>query len=767
MFVSPVGPTNRPLLALVGEAPGVEEERLGKPFVGSSGQLLDRLLQQANIDRSSCYITHVVKKRPPNNDFGTQYLDAKRTKPKPELLAAQSALLAELAQVQPSLVVAVGGEAFRALTAVGNPSMYRGTIHESNGLRILPTLHPAYLLRGQMSEVPVVVADLKKALRQAKNPSKPVTRFIPDPSFAEALHYLNLPHTDVAYDLETTKNRTRLFGFAWSPHDACAIPFMRGHQSRWTEHEETQLWQAIRALLENPRIKKRAQNAQYDGTIMAREAGIAVRNLWQDTMLSHHLLYPEMLKGLDFQSSLYTDHPMYWGEGTNPVYCCYDCVVTFEAGHKQEAELIERGMWDFFQRGPMATLQRIQYLQTRGVLVDTQAQQALRAQEVLNLEAHKAKCAELGYPHNPLSSKKVMEHLYDTLKIPAQYKGFGTGKRRTSDDDALQAISRKFPKHADLCHAILDTRQTNTLISTFIDQPLANGRAITSYNVAGTVTGRLASSANLDGLGGNLQNLPRGSFRCLYRADEGKVIIKADLSQAEYRVLVWKARILRIIDRWVNDPDFNIHRFNASNIYRVSEAQVSKTQYSNTKSAVYGANYNMGHVKVSRMYNIPLRDAKFILDTYHETTPEVRGVFQQEIRDELVATRRLTNPLGRERVFFGMLDDELFRSGYSHYCQSTVGDLINLALVELVDLSVARPDLGLEVLLQVHDELVCQIDKAHVEEGCELMRKAMERPLVFAGVDQPLIIPADVSVGPNWGTTMKLSKWKETQTNAV
>jgi uracil-DNA glycosylase family 4 len=760
-IVPPCGPTTRPLLAIVGEAPGSDEETYGKPFVGPSGKLLDSILRTVGIDRESCYITNVSKSRPPSNDFGAFYHDPKHTQPTPELLALHQSLAEELSRVQPSLVIALGGEALRALTSKTSIMGYRGTLLYGGAegrLKVLPSLHPAYLLRGNIHERPVVECDLRKALRIALNPK---TRFITDPSFEECLYYLRLPHKRIAYDYETIDNLTWLFGFAWSSTDAISIPFTRGQTHRWSPEQEVELTLALRDLLENPGVEKLVQNGMYDNTISARELGIDVQGVVMDTMLAQHTLYPELLKGLDFLSSIYTDHPMYWDKGRNPEYNCYDCVVTFDVAAQQEVELREREMWEFFQRVPMRALRALCRVQSRGVLIDQKVRAEIRVDAQNRLDELKARLPTLGYPHNPFSPVKLMEHLYGTLKLPVQYKGHGPSKKRTSDDDALQALGRKHPQHKPLLDTILDCRQTNVLISTFIDQELLNGRAVTSYNIAGTVTGRLASSSTIDRLGGNLQNIPRGEFRRIFTADPGCVLIKADLSQAEYRVLIWKARVHRVIDRWTRDPSFNIHRWNASeNIYRIPLDQVTPTQYSNAKNGVYGANYNIGALKVSRMYNIPFSDAKFILDRYHQAVPEVRLVFQQEIQDELQRHRKLRNSLGRERYFGGYLTDDTFREAYSWYPQSTVGDLINLALVELVDL-------GVDVLLQVHDELVCQCPESEVEPIAEKIRCHMERPISIPGVDIPLTIPVEIKVGRDWHNTMSLSKWKEQHAKAT
>jgi DNA polymerase I-like protein with 3'-5' exonuclease and polymerase domains len=98
------------------------------------------------------------------------------------------------------------------------------------------------------------------------------------------------------------------------------------------------------------------------------------------------------------------------------------------------------------------------------------------------------------------------------------------------------------------------------------------------------------------------------------------------------------------------------------------------------------------------------------------------------------------------------MDDELFRAAYSHYCQSTVADVILIGLKKL-------DDAGKEVLLQVHDELVTQAPIANVASTAALVREAMEYPLTFPGVDEPLTIPVEIKVGPDWYNMKPLEMW--------
>jgi DNA polymerase I-like protein with 3'-5' exonuclease and polymerase domains len=144
------------------------------------------------------------------------------------------------------------------------------------------------------------------------------------------------------------------------------------------------------------------------------------------------------------------------------------------------------------------------------------------------------------------------------------------------------------------------------------------------------------------------------------------------------------------------------------------------------------------------MFDIPFNEAKNLLDRYKQIRPELR-LWWARIEDEIKTTRTLTNALGRQRIFFGRIDEALFRTAYDWVCQSAVADLINQALVTL-------DDLGYEMLLQVHDELVLQVEDtpATITGAIIDVRNAMEIPVKFPNVDPPMVIPAEIAVGPNW-----------------
>lgn len=748
-IILPTGPTDSPPLALVGEAPGREEERRGAPFVGPSGFLLDQMLSAAGISRAQCYLTNVSNVRPPNNNFGMFYSDKSKNSPTLELIAHRKRLWAEMKAVNPKVIVAFGAEALKALAGRDKIGYERGKMIEvdlsdETAIRVLPTYHPAYVMR-VYGERPVVELDLKKAYRQALKPFVPEMEFQIDSTLDEILDWFDRRLSPVSFDIETLGPCTRTLGFGWSPTEAISIPLISRGGHAWSAEDETLILQRLNTYLADPQIEKYIQNAPFDCTMIARELGFHVDGITLDTMYAHHLLYPELPKSLDFLSSIHTDFHLYWGKDkfatdeSNARYNCYDCCATWISARAISRELAERHLLRFYNTRVHPVIFALTRMQNRGIRIDEPTKAIVRTETEAKLEAAKKVLAtELGFELNPNSPKQVKELVYDRWNLPVQRKP--NTKTITTDDNALRALSRKFPVRSSVLNSILLCRQTRKLISSYIDAKLFNGRALTSYGI--TVSGRITSGKTWDGYGGNLQNIPRGSFRRLYISDPGKTLIISDLKQAEYMVFVWDAPVHQLIHEYTTNPHFDVHRMNASLIYQIPEAGVSKEQRYTAKQGVYAGNYKIGALKMSRMYDMEFRQAKLILERYRAVRPELT-LWWSKIEEQIKTTRTLTNPLGRQRIFFGRIDHELFRKAYNHYCQSTVADIINEAVVTL-------DAQGIEILLQVHDELVIQCDNADLYETIEIVRAAMEIPVSFSETDVPMVIPAEISYGPNW-----------------
>lgn len=725
-------------IALVGEAPGREEEAQRRPFVGAAGKVLNAMLAAAGIKREECYVTNVVKVRPPDNklerlgELGYKIADFT-----PELIK-------ELEAIRPRLVLPLGDLACAELTGKRPISKWRGSIVPSvvDGLKAMPTLHPAYVLRDYAMH-PVVIWDLKKAKKEAENASPVFTpEMCLDPSLETVAGYLDKCHSRgaVSFDIETYGPRIRCLGLSCGPNDAICIPFKRAGVNRWSQEDEFLIWSRVSQLFTDPSVTKIAQNSQFDIQFLLPHVGFP-RPTCFDTLLAHHLLYPELPHDLDFLTSVYTNIG-YYGIGNVMkasdedcwVYNCHDVMATFQVYQALSEELREKGLEAFYYGYTIPLSICLFEMQLRGVRIA----QERRSELVNGLQGEADKLlselAEIAPGLNIRSNPQLVEYLYRQKG----YKPLYHRKRHTItvDKGALAKLSAQGSKVA---HLTLQTRAREKLVSTFLDIPLApDGRLHCEYVVSGTVTGRLSSRAPVSGCGTNLQNIPRTSeigagVRSVFIPAEGCCFVKGDLSQAENRVVAWltKGPMKEAFER-----GDDVH---------VLTAELVGTTRQVAKVINHASNYGMGPGQLSVLLGCSQPEARRHLERYHNAYPEVRQ-WHQRIREQLQKNRTLVTPLGRIRKFLGKWDDSLFRSAYAHIPQSTVGDYLNMGLVELW---LRLKGLPAYPVLQVHDEIVVECELGYEEEVAQLMKTSVEKPISIEGDE--LTIPLE--------TTTKYESW--------
>jgi uracil-DNA glycosylase family 4 len=491
----------------------------GEPFVGFSGQLLNKAISKVGLLRSSCFIGNVHQYRPPNNKIEAV------NKSSPEWHQGILTLRAELAAFDPDITVAFGETALKVLTERTGITRWRGSITANtllgNGV-VLATYHPAYVLR-QYKWLPIMEFDLGKATHIAptgKTWTPPLRTFEINPSFNRIMEYLHEAESAafVSYDFETLRGNglPLCLGFATSGNHSLCIPF----GDCWTLTEEWEIWKAIERLMKSP-VKKVAHNSLYDNAVFAVWPKIWVNNLYMDTMLAIHACYPELPKKLAFATSIFTDEPYYKHEHKEAeeeedekgwsikapkdklyVYNCKDCCVTYELVDKLSRELDETSS----RRGYEIDMQSLPIaldMMLSGVKFDYEAA-SLRYAE-LEYEAEclsKLIAARFGREINTKSPKQMKELLYDELKLPPQ---LNQGKV-SSNVDAMLALAAKFPEKIELM-MMLKNRQLRTKQSFFDIDVGKDGRVHAGYNVAGTETGRWSSSSSILG-GRNLMNIP-------------------------------------------------------------------------------------------------------------------------------------------------------------------------------------------------------------------------------------------------------------------
>jgi uracil-DNA glycosylase len=325
-FAHTSGPRDAKIV-IVGEAWGETEDLVGLPFQGHSGQELTKLLQEAGIERRHCLLTNVLALRPPGNDVlklcarksdlgGASYLLPPLGQGaclRPEFFPELERLGEELLASPRHLVIALGNTATWAILGRAAISKIRGTVatatHCGRGLKVLPTFHPAMVLRN-WGQRPIVVQDLMKAKRESEFPEvrRPERQVLINPSLRDLFVWGEAPIPLASVDIETARGQISMIGIARSRSDAVVVPFFNNKlESYWdTAEEEVLAWRFVKGILENPHIPKLFQNGLYDLQYILR-LGISPRNVTEDTMLLHHALYPEMLKGLGFLGSIYTN----------------------------------------------------------------------------------------------------------------------------------------------------------------------------------------------------------------------------------------------------------------------------------------------------------------------------------------------------------------------------------------------------------------------------------------------------------------------------
>lgn len=357
------GPKNAKVV-LVGEAPGDQEMKEGRPFVGGAGRVLDGMLTEAGLRREECYITNILTEQPASsaatsearNFFGAVYEDRGRKKPSDRLLSEVDRLHEELLEVRPNIVVALGNEALRWVAGKSGITDWRGSIVSGRedkpqlaSLKVMGTYHPAAILR-QWSNRPVSVFDYRRALEQSKFPEiRRMERVHHVVSRVEELEQavarMIEAQAPVAFDIETESRQVSVLSLASSPDRCVTVPIWWGPAgSLWSVEQEETVWRTIGRLFAS--VPMVGQNVHYDLSYLELY-DVKCKTLWMDTMVGFHILYPELPKALDFMGSIYTDVP-YW-KGMRKAedmdtffrYNALDAMVTIECAKEIEKELRE------------------------------------------------------------------------------------------------------------------------------------------------------------------------------------------------------------------------------------------------------------------------------------------------------------------------------------------------------------------------------------------------------------------------------------------
>lgn len=536
------GNINSPILIL-GEAPGQNEIAAGVPFVGRPGQELSKMLLEAGLSESDLYFANVCNARPPDNNIEAWMPSTKKealacgahwfagkwcSKEILEGLEELKTTIASMPNLQ--MVIALGNVPLWAMTTNWGITKWRGSQMKKDGLAIVPTYHPAAVLRSWDWRW-IAVEDFKRAKQWLDTGlTVPQYEFHIRPNYTDTLGYLHslLDRLErgtvrLSVDLETRSRHIACIGFATSPLQAICIPFMTTLGPYWSEIEEIEIVYLLYQILTHPNADPIGQNYIYDRQYIARRWGFRSR-MGHDTMVKHHLCFPGVSKGLDFISSLYCQFHLYWkdeskdwdpklGEEQLWIYNCKDAVVTFEANTKLTETVEAFGLTEqlAFQ---MSTAEIAFDMMLRGIAVNLDYKMDLHARLQKTLDEQLAFIQHCtGVALEPSSPKQVHSFCYDVLRLPPAYKVDKKKKTRrlTCDKEAMEEwLLSCEPLYRPLLQAIMDYRSLQVYNSTFALARLDDdGRFRCSINVAGPETFRWSTSEDAFGFGTNMQNIPR------------------------------------------------------------------------------------------------------------------------------------------------------------------------------------------------------------------------------------------------------------------
>ncbi len=566
-------------------------------------------------------------------------------------------------------------------------------------------------------------------------------------------------------DLETTHQepmRASIVGFSFSPAKGEAYYIPVGHlwgENLRLEEVRTQLG----PILADERLKKVGQNIKYDKLVL-ENSGFTLRGICFDTMVASYLLDPSSRQhNLDLLSLKYLNHQMIplsqlLGKGKDKIsfdrvpisqavsYSGEDADITLQLKEIFEPKLKSLELWPLFEEVEMPLLSVLCQMEKNGVAID----KGLLGQMSSQLREKLSSLAEeiyglAGCRFNINSHQQLSQVLFDRL-------GLRRLRRTKTGYSTDVGVLEELAKDSQIAKKLLDYRQLSKLKSTYVDAlpQLVNpktGRIHTSFNQTVTATGRLSSSDP------NLQNIPIKTelgkrIREAFIAGDGEsVILSADYSQIELRIMAHLSGDERLIEAFRQGED--IHRRTASLIFGLSLSQVTSQLRSRAKMVNFGIIYGMGPHGLSSRLDMPLQEAEEFIDNYFATYPQVKEYIESTIerakRDGYVTTllnrRRYLPELREERS-----KERSFaqRTAINTPVQGSAADMIKLAMINIQE-ELWKRGLQAKLIIQVHDELVFEVPRGELEEVTQLVKEKMENALSLK-----VPIKADIGWGENW-----------------
>jgi len=516
----------------------------------------------------------------------------------------------------------------------------------------------------------------------------------------------------------------------------------RTHSSTFTD--------AISQLFSNETLRWVAHDAKRFARALSQggvvDPALAVRSLSGDVLIMAYLLNPaKQDHPIPELSAQYLGRPMSLPDDAAEA-ACVSARVILEVAPALKAELHARDLWTLYADIEHPLIETLSLMEIRGMPLDIDYLHTFSTRLTRDIASLEAEIHDLaGEPFNIGSTKQLQVILFEKLNLPR-------GRKTKTGYSTNAAVLDKLASDHEIVRKILDYRELTKLNSTYADGLLklvhpATRRVHTSFRQTGSATGRLSSAEP------NLQNIPirtelgREIRRSFVAPEDGWVLLAADYSQIELRVLAHVTEDPRLVQAFQNDED--IHTRTAADIYQVQPEDVVSEMRRTAKVINFGIAYGMSSYGLGANLSLPPFEAQVIIDSYFATFPGVQRYMEEIVaqarRDGFVTTllkrRRpiadINSPNRQAREFAE-------RAAINSPIQGTAADIIKLAMV-MLHRQLTAGAYRTRMLLQVHDELVFEVPLEELDAVVPLVRRSMESAYVLS-----VPLKVDVEVGPNW-----------------
>jgi DNA polymerase I len=579
----------------------------------------------------------------------------------------------------------------------------------------------------------------------------------------ELMEYL-LVQDEICFDTETTDvdaTDAEIVGlsFSYRAKEGFYVPIP-------PKKEEAQaVLDEFRGVFENDKIKKIAQNLKYDMTILANY-DIELKGELYDTMLAHYIIEPEQRHGMDYLANIYLNYEpvsieeLIGKKGKNQgnmrdvphelikEYASEDADITFQLKQVLDLELKKTGQEELLHTVEVPLVSVLSSMEREGVKLDVMALAELSETLQKDLVKAQSDIFEIaGVEFNVGSPKQLGEVLFEHMKIDDKPKKTPSGQYATGED-----ILSNYEAEHEIVKKILDFRELSKLKSTYVDAlPLLiskkTGRIHTSYNQAVAATGRLSSTNP------NLQNIPirtergREIRKAFIPRDENHLILSADYSQIELRIMASFSGDESMIEAFNNDID--IHSTTAAKVFSVDLANVDSDMRRKAKMVNFGIIYGISAFGLGQRLGIPRGEAKEIIDSYFLQFPKVK-TFMDECINKAREMEYVETILGRRRYLKDINSRNQTNRGFAERnainapIQGSAADMIKVAMINIHDF-MKKEKMKSKMILQVHDELVFDAHKSEID-----FLKEKTHEFMVNAIKMNVKIDTGIGIGNNW-----------------